>query len=123
MILSRRLTESAGAPTPVALDRRIAGRLNCQDITSSLGRVIDISAGGFRVTARRRPWIGVGASYQCTMHTPLGALALDTRITRIDRKGMGRFDIGLAIENATPETRQTLNLIARSLCKPYSIFR
>lgn len=123
MILSRRLTEAAGAPTPVSNDRRSAGRLLCQDITSSLGRIIDISAGGFRVAAKRKPWIGVGALYQCTIHSPLGAFTLGTRITRIDRKGMGRFDIGLAIEDATPETRQTLNLIARSLSRPYSIYR
>lgn len=123
MILSRHLTEAAGAPTTIIIERRTAGRLLCQDITSSLGRVTDISAGGLRIMATRRPWLGVGAPYQCTLHTPIGTFVLGTSVTRIDRKGMGRFEIGLCIEHAEPEIRQTLNMIARSLCKPYSIMR
>lgn len=123
MIPSRRLHDTAGAPVSSAADRRTSGRLRCQDITTSLGHVLDISAGGMRVLSRRKPWIGVGSPYQCTVHTPLGTFTAETRIARVERRGIGRFEIGLSIENATPEVRQTLNLIARSLCKPYSGYR
>ena len=123
MIPSYRLSEAAGAPTPASNDRRNSGRLVCQDIVTSLGRVIDISAGGFRVAARRKPWVAVGAAYECTVHSPLGSFTVPTRVMRVERKGIGRYDIGLAIEDASPVVRETLNLIARSLCRPYSPYR
>ena len=120
MIPSRRLTEAVGAPTPINQDRRNSGRLLCQDIMTSLGRVVDISAGGFRISSRRKPWVTVGAPYECTVHSPLGTFTVPTRVTRVERKGIGRFDIGLAIEDASPQIREALNLIARSLCRPYT---
>ncbi len=118
MIPAQRLSEAAGAPSPAGSDRRRFGRLNCQEITSSLGFVSDLSGGGLRVLSRRKPCLAEGAPYECTLHTPLGTLTVPTRIARIRKHGYARFEIGLQFEELSPESRQTLNLLARSLAQP-----
>jgi len=95
-------------PIPDAATRRQRGRIEQESLTSNLGPVLDVSASGVRILARRVPkgevtveLIGLGGRFE---HRG--------RVVWSKRIGLFKHEIGIEFEDITPEMSQQLTRLA-----------
>src|SRR4051812_23125156 len=96
-----------------AAQRRRCGRVICQDIRSSLGEVLDLSAGGARVRTRKRP-PSEGADVKVVISSFAGDLHLTAKAVWVRAVTLGVWEIGLTFTGLTPDTLQSLTAVARA---------
>lgn len=96
-------------------NRRRAGRLNCELVRCSMGEVLDISAGGMKVFRRNRPGPHAGDEVTVTIMALGREIKAPVRICRVDCLGLFKVEVGLEFTELTPELREALNQIARSV--------
>lgn len=101
----RQARSGDGSPMP-----RRTGRLSQHTLSCNLGRVLDISAGGMRVLARRVPRGFVDVNL--VGHPLPGPLKAVRQWSR--RVGWFRHEIGLKFDAVSPDVAQRLSNIACS---------
>ena len=106
-------TYSVG-PKPLRGDiRRKAGRVVCQDITCSLGDVLDLSASGMRVITRQSP-PPTDQEVLLRLETLAGPICVPVKTIWVKKAGWGRREIGLTFGNMDTKSRHALAVIARA---------
>lgn len=87
------------------------GRVMCQDITCSIGDVLDLSASGMKVRTRYK-LPGEGNVFVITLVTADGPLAILSRVRWIKRSGLFMREAGLEFFDLGPKSRQVLQALA-----------
>ena len=109
-IQNMRFDPQAGVtrPIPDAATRRRRGRIEQEGLVSNFGPVLDVSAGGVRILARKVPkgqvtveLIGLG-----------GCFTLRGRVVWSQRIGLLKHDIGIEFDDVTPEMARHLTRLA-----------
>jgi len=95
-------------------NRRRHGRIRCELVSCSLGRVLDVSASGVRVRGKGRPSIRVDDHVTMTLSCPAGEVVALLRCARLQRAGLFGFEAGLEFVQPTPELRRMLSFIAQT---------
>ncbi|HBS29158.1 MAG TPA: hypothetical protein DEB06_06830 [Phycisphaerales bacterium] len=96
-------------------NRRKSGRVRCELVGSSLGRVADLSAGGMRVLRRTRPVERPGERLLVTVRTLERTLTVAARVSWVDKQGLFRVEVGVEFIELTPELREALTQAARTV--------
>ncbi|MEE9212338.1 MAG: PilZ domain-containing protein [Phycisphaeraceae bacterium] len=111
--MQERSAHTRGESLSVA-DRRRHGRITQQQLRSSIGPVVDLSAGGMRVVSDRR----LKGELTIVLHHEVGLeLAVQARVMWRKRIGFRQHMIGLEFFNLTPnDCRQLarIGMISRS---------
>lgn len=92
-------------------ERRRGGRLPMEAVTSSLGKVDDLSVGGARIRRRRRG-PGVGAELVVKLFSQSDVLKVRAKVVRQGKDAFGPF-VALQFLDPTPEQRQRLCHLAQ----------
>jgi len=101
-------------------NHRRHGRLNTQDISCSLGDIINLSASGMRVgSARAVPQIG--SPFTMVIEWSDGRLALSCVVRWIRRTGLLKREVGVEFVDLTDQQRRSLGEIARSTAQNETI--
>ncbi len=109
-VLTMRFDPQAGISRLVktAPARRKQGRLEQESLVSSLGQVLDLSAGGMRVLTRKPP--------KGEIHIELRGLGdtitLVAQVAWSKKIGLLKYEVGLVFLNVTPERVQKLTNLA-----------
>lgn len=89
-------------------DRRRQGRLPLDDVTCSLGRILDLSAGGMRIECRKRYSGRVAAD----LIDQEGHIMVWTTVAWIKRRGLFKFEIGFVFEDIDGTIAKRLTKLA-----------
>ncbi len=95
-------------------DSRRRGRLRCEDLTSNLGEVQDLSASGLRILGRRSDCPDLEASVDVRLAGPGGHVDVACRVVWIRTVGFNRRELGLAFVDPGQGTRQEIAELARA---------
>ncbi len=90
--------------------RRQYGRVGLDSVKSSLGRVLDLSAGGMRVGCHRAATTDTAVSF--TLHADDDSIALQGTIAWVRKLGFMRFEMGVQFTDLTPEISQVITRMA-----------
>jgi c-di-GMP-binding flagellar brake protein YcgR len=112
---SRLLLDNPGSD-----ERRRYGRLRCENATSCIGKILDISASGMRVLRRGRLLLEVGNELSITVHPDPDAgepfLTLPSRVVWIERVGFRKHMYGIEFAELSDEQKRRLSELARVVC-------
>lgn len=97
---------------PAAAQRRRHGRVKTDEVPSTLGRVIDLSASGMRVSAGRKG-PGVGAILDVGIQGVDGPFLIRAKVIRVIRRGLMGSEIGLEFDSPAENVRAELSQLAR----------
>jgi hypothetical protein len=98
---------------PVANDpRRRHGRLACAMASSTLGEVMDVSAGGMRVKSSIN--LEVGQSVIVTVGTPIGPMPVQCTVMWVKRSKLFWYQMGVRFENLNEQGRKIMREFARA---------
>lgn len=89
---------------------RSRGRMIVEGLWSDAGEVLDLSAGGMRVRARRS--LTVGQRIQFRIESARMCLALEAVCAWSRREAHHRWDIGLAFEDSDPDQLRVIGELA-----------
>lgn len=98
-----------------ANSQRRYGRLLCQQITCSLGDVIDLSAGGMRIRAHGSMGLREGQTVGLTLQAGTQPVPLPCQVVWMRKSSWRTWEIGLMFQDLTPRARQSLSGIARAV--------
>ena len=92
------------------MDRREHGRLLQEAVTSNVGRVIDLSAGGMRVAAHSTPLVGsfLNVTIDCLGTT----VDLRAELVWVRKSGWFRREAGYRFIDVSPEAQRALAELA-----------
>ena len=93
--------------------RRRYGRVRVGNVRCTLGRVMDISAGGMRVLNRSMTPVKAGAVIPVQVEALEGWVQASVRVAWVRPAGMFRQEMGLEIVEIEEEGRQALLELAR----------
>jgi hypothetical protein len=93
---------------------RRAGRVRIEDVSCSLGEVLDLSATGLRLRCTRRPEIHAGDALELELDGIDTKIRVKARIAWVRRTGLRRHEIGLEFIDPAPGTRAALAALART---------
>jgi len=93
---------------------RRGGRVRLSQVKCSLGDVLDLSATGMRVRARRIH-AAEGATIRVTVFGLTRAEDVSAKVVWIRRTGWFRREVGLAFQDLSPSARSELAAIARTI--------
>ncbi len=113
MIQGSDITATHGGPAESDESRR-HGRVRCETVRSSVGDVLDASAGGMRVVLDRRLPLRKGMTLKLSIESFGEPHDVDTEVVWIKRKGLFRKEVGLSFREVTPRLRRILSEIAQS---------
>ena len=94
-------------------DRRRAGRLRTEGTESSLGHVVDMSAGGMRVVRKGGLPVEVGERFRVDLQVDQEILAIDVEVRRVRKMGRRKFEFGLQFIHLDDQMKQRLGRLAR----------
>jgi hypothetical protein len=89
--------------------RRQTGRIAPEGVTCNLGKVLDLSAGGLRLTGRGARPGALGDKIVLSLDWGLGSLDFEGVITRFEKRPFFGWVAGIRFENLTPQRRQALS--------------
>lgn len=95
-------------------ESRRHGRLRCEAVTCSLGRVLDASASGMRVLCRGRLPVPMNEPFGMTIHAPEGPFTVIATAVWSKKVGFRRHEVGLVFGDLPPAARRSLTLLARA---------
>jgi hypothetical protein len=95
-------------------NKRRHGRVNCQEVTSSMGAVLDLSASGMRIQTRRKP-PDQGEILDLTVTGTEGPCLFRVKVMWAKKLGFMKHEIGFTFVDVTPENRQMLASLARQV--------
>ena len=88
-------------------------RFPAPGLKSPLGPVVDLSGRGVRIHGSGRPTVSVGDVIRLTLTSKRDWITLTSRVVRVKRVGLRRFDVGLEFVNPEPGLRAALQSLAR----------
>jgi len=94
-------------------DRRRHGRIRTEEVTCSIGDVVDLSASGMRVESKGRRAVSLGDTVSLTLKYGQYALPIDAQVVRIQKTGFRRHVLGLQFEKLNPDIQSKLTQMAR----------
>jgi len=100
-------------PDKASTNRRRHGRIMLQDIRSSLGPVVDLSASGMRVRTRcnlPKP----GQKFFVTLHALESSITIQCTLQWVRRGGLFNHEAGIEFQLVPPDVRRALCDLARS---------
>ena len=97
---------------PSGNGRRRAGRLEQELMTSSGGRVLDLSATGVRTVTRRAP--AIGRVMKLTLLCLGDGVVLDAEVVWRRRTGLFRYEVGYRFVDPTREQQAQLAALAQT---------
>jgi hypothetical protein len=100
-------------PTPPKIPRR-HGRVRCQHIECSLGRVLNLSASGLNAACRGRPVYELGEPIVVTIHGLEGPFEVPARVVWIRKIGFRRHEVGVTFLAVSDHARQSLTALGRA---------
>jgi hypothetical protein len=111
------------APPALESERRRSGRIPCEDLSSSLGPVLDLSAEGARVILKklRAPPVCARLSIEITGYGC--SVVVDAEVMRSRRLGLTQHDLGLKFPSLTAQQRAIICDLVRTHSVRYSIVR
>ena len=104
----------ANDPESAAQERRRYGRLKTEGTESSMGQVLDISAGGMRVVRKGALPVHEGEKFRVDLQVDKEIIELDVHVRRVRKLGRRKFEFGLEFINLGDEDRMKLIRLARS---------
>ena len=87
-------------------------RFRPETLTSSLGKVVDVSGVGARVRCAKRPEVIVGQVLWVALRSGHRRISLHSRIVRITRLAFRSYEIGVEFLDAKPTLREELKKLA-----------
>lgn len=109
----RLIDRSMSADKP---DGRGRGRMRCNNVNSSFGPVLDFSATGVRVLAKREVKPGENDSaIDIELQSDFDPVTVKVRVRWTRRLGFRRWEAGLEFVDVSDEVRSVLSEIARSV--------
>lgn len=100
-------------PAPAQQENtRRHGRVICQDITCSVGKILDLSASGMRVRTRHK--LPEGAVFMVVLHGLEQPLRVPCRVTWSKRSGFFSREFGIVFHETDGTTRSALTRLARA---------
>lgn len=94
--------------------RRRHGRVLCQEVSCSLGPVLDLSASGIRAETKGRIDAEVGEVFAITLDCLGESVGLLAKLVWKKRTGLWRHQVGLEFGALTEPQRKQLSLLARA---------
>ncbi len=102
---------------------RKGGRLKPMSLRCELGAVEDISGGGMRVKVKGKASVEKGETFPLVIHAPEGAIRVKCRVVWTRKADWRHTEIGLQFDDVEPETRASLNLVARGIAAEGYVLR
>ena len=96
-------------------NRRRNGRVNLQEVTCSLGQVLDLSSSGMRVQTKVQPTLKAGQIFGTILETFAGPLQIAAEVAWVRQAGWRKHQIGIRFVDPSPELRRAINELARSV--------
>lgn len=93
--------------------QRAEERFTTDQLTSTLGEIIDLSGSGLRVRRNDTKGIDIGKVFPVTIKSSQCQITLKSRVIRIKRTGFRQVEIGLAFVEIKPGLRNALHHLAR----------
>lgn len=94
-------------------DRRKFGRLRTEGTDSSMGQVVDISAGGMRVVRKGALPVHEGERFRVDLQVDQEVMEIAVEVRRVRKMGRRRFEFGLQFIDLADDTRRRLAKLAR----------
>ncbi len=101
---------SEEVPRDAGGGRRAHGRIHQQALLSTLGPVLDLSAGGMRLLSTKR----IDGEHDVMVLSGSGSVEVRARTCWCRRLGLFRFEVGMAFVGVPPQAARTLAAIAVS---------
>lgn len=95
-------------------NNRRHGRVKCQDLSCTLGEVLDLSASGMRVRRAGNPIVRKGERFSMTVQTLDGPMLAPVEVTWIRKTGWRRHEVGLSFIEIGAALSAALATMARS---------
>ena len=103
-------------------NQRRHGRVVCQEIPSTLGEVLDISASGARILCTNKPfWVG-HSGLSLTIFGVNGPITLRAKIVWSTKQGWRKHVLGLQFVELSPEMMHAITSIGRA-CASNEVMR
>lgn len=99
-------------PEPTEPDpnqKRRTGRISPEGVTCNLGKVLDLSGGGVKVSGRGPRPGQPGQMIRLKLDWGMGAMVFEGAITRMERRAFFGWVVGVRFENLTPAHKQALS--------------
>ncbi|MCX5688318.1 MAG: PilZ domain-containing protein [Planctomycetota bacterium] len=93
--------------------RRRHGRVLLQEVSCTLGTVLDLSASGMRVLCTLKP-PAIGSTITTTLQTLDGAVNLEAVVIWTRRTSIFKVQAGIEFRNLTAEVHRALTALART---------
>ena len=94
------------------VEQRRFGRFKAsKTIFCSHGKVLDVSSGGVRVLSKK-PLEG---SFEINLGEPGNEVEIEARVAWCKQHGRKKYEVGLELQGVTPQIRQQLCAMARSV--------
>lgn len=93
-------------------NRRKSGRLVCAGLISTMGGVMDLSAGGCRVVCQHWRALPEGTHIQIALEGEGMAVVMSARVVRRTKISMFRAEYGLEFVQVTPDQRSVLTALS-----------
>lgn len=84
--------------------------------------VLDLSASGMRVCARKNPGAKLGGTLGTLLVTSIDQMELPAKVVWMKRRGFRRFEIGMTFNDPSKELRLQLGKLMRSATNNYVIY-
>jgi len=97
-------------------NRRQHGRIRCEVVQSSVGRVIDASGGGMRILVRGRVSADIGSKMELKIEADGETFMVEVEIVWVKKRSFfgKEREIGVQFVDVTPQIRAALGRIAQS---------
>lgn len=93
-------------------NRRRSGRVVCDNVESSLGSVLDVSPSGMRIRLKRGIRWREGQVFAMSLVVGARIVPVTVRVVRVVRHTFSSPEVGLSIQDPTPEVRSALASLA-----------
>jgi len=98
-------------------NRRRHGRLACDGLWCSLGRVCDFSASGICVRVNSALGLKMDQTFNVTLRCAGSEITLPARVRRVRKVRLFRQEVGLEFENLSDQQRSALLRLAQIAVK------
>jgi hypothetical protein len=92
--------------------QRRTGRISPEGVQCDLGKVVDLSAGGLKLSGKGPQPGRVGDKVSLRLDWGMGKLDFEGVITRVERRWFFGWVVGVKFENLTPARKQALSKAA-----------
>lgn len=106
---------------PQGRDRRSHGRIRCEEVTTQLGPVVDISASGIKAVCKGWRAPQIGEIVDLNLKHPQGNCQVKGEIVWLRRKGLRTYEVGLHFADTSEEARKGITEITRLALQSVSI--